>query len=48
MVAERPGNTHYEDDVEGFIQEFFLGGGNVDTCKGGMHVSVHPPGFCGF
>ena len=31
MVAERPGNTYYEDDGEGFIQEFFLGGGNVDA-----------------
>ena len=35
MVTERPENTYYEDDVKGFIQEFFLGGGNVDTCKGG-------------
>ena len=31
MVAERPGNTYYGDDVKGFIQEFFLGGGNVDA-----------------
>ena len=36
VVAERSGNTYYRDDVEGFIQEFFLGGRNVDACKGGI------------
>ena len=49
MVAERSGNTYYGNDVmEEFIQKFFLGGGNVDACKGGMHVLVHPLGFFRF
>ena len=46
--GRKAGNTYYEDDVEGFIQEFFLEGGNVDMCKGGIHALVHPLGFCGF
>ena len=45
VVAERSGNACYVNDVEGFIQEYFLGGRNVDTCKGGMHASMLPQGF---
>ena len=31
--------------VQDFIQDFFLGVGNVDACNGHMHVSIHPIGF---
>ena len=30
---------------QGFIQDFSLGWGNVDACKGCMCVLVHLPGF---
>ena len=30
------------DNQHGFIQVFFLEGGNVDACKGCMRRSVHP------
>ena len=43
MVVERSGNTYYVNDVEGFIQEFFLGGGNVDVCKLRGHACVDAP-----
>ena len=48
MVAERSGNTYYRDDVEGFIQEFFLGGRNVDACKGYACVDAPPRVFVDF
>ena len=38
-----PAHTVY---VQSFIQEFFLGGGNVNACKGRICVSVHLLGFC--
>ena len=34
--------------VQGFIQDLFLGGGNVDAYKKHVHASVHPLGFCRF
>ena len=33
---------------QSFIQEFYLGGRNIDTCKGCIHASVHLLGFCSF
>ena len=31
--------------MQGFIQDFYLGWGNVDACKGCMRASVHLLGF---
>ena len=36
MVAERPGNTYYGNDVKGFIQEFFLREGKCRHVQRGV------------